>query len=1040
MENEKNEFCMEEIRQDDNFLEHYGTAQRFPYDPHGSGRYREGSGDNPNQHGNGMDFLGRYNDRRKAGIKQTDIANLLGFKSTTQLRAQITIANEENRRNIRTAVKELKKEGMNNTEIARQLGLSGESIVRKYISDMENGVTSRARKTAKNLEDLVKKNKAIDVGEGTQLELGNISEEKLRAALEILKAKGYNTYNIDFPQVTNPKQYTHYRVLADKDVTYDYLKKNYSSIKPVKDYAMIGDGGDSRYKPFEYPASMDKKRLAVRYSDGAVLGGDGKIYANPSTDEKMSGVAKDGLIEVRRGCKDLNFGTGTSYCQARILVDGSHYIKGMAVYSDNLPDGVDVLFNTNKKDGTPILGPKDNTVLKLIKKDDPNNPFGSAIKENGGQSYYPDPKGKYKDGNGNPVSLSLINKRSDEGDWDEWSRELPSQFLSKQNKGLISRQLKLATLDKDNEFDQIEHLTNPTIKKAMLEDFADGCDTAAIHLKAATLPGQRYQVILPLTSITDKEVYAPNFEDGSSVALIRYPHGGTFEIPILKVNNRNKEGIERMSKNPSDAIGINKKVADRLSGADFDGDTVMVIPLHPEKYKVNSTPPLQGLIGFDPTFEYGADKIIEPDESPDHKAHYFRDGVEFKPMRNTQTQMGRISNLITDRTLQNATQDELARAVRHSMVVIDAEKHNLDWKKSETDNRILQLKKKYQSGGASTLISRAKAQVHVPERKDGKWFTKDGNEEVEPLNDKENLFVNKKTAEVIPQSKVRKVMFDPKTGKKLYHETGKILTTVTYKDEDGNSVKVKGYQNKDGDIIYLKKGDKDRNYIKVTNEKVSQKLATQESTQMAETDNAFSLSRGTVQEKYYAEYANHMKALAGKARMEMMMTKDMVYSPSAKKIYLAQYESLKDKILNAQLNAPRERQAQLIASSKIKGLLADNPGLYEDKDRYKKRKNQILANARASVNAKRHPIEITDKEWEAIQAGAISANMLKTIRKFVNKDRLKQLASPRKSNDLTPGKLSRRRSMARLGYTNAEIAEALGVSTSTISKKLNGKE
>lgn len=100
----------------------------------------------------------------------------------------------------------------------------------------------------------------------------------------------------------------------------------------------------------------------------------------------------------------------------------------MAVYSDNMPDGVDVIFNTNKKSGTPT---KD--VLKKI-KDDPDNPFGSLIKEHGGQSYYDDPKGKYTDPvTGKKQSLSLINKRAEEGDWGEWSKTLPSQFLSKQS-------------------------------------------------------------------------------------------------------------------------------------------------------------------------------------------------------------------------------------------------------------------------------------------------------------------------------------------------------------------------------------------------------------------------------------------------------------------------------------------------------------------------------------------------------------------------------------------------------------------------------
>ena len=100
----------------------------------------------------------------------------------------------------------------------------------------------------------------------------------------------------------------------------------------------------------------------------------------------------------------------------------------MAIYSDDLPPGVDVRFNTNKKKGTPTRD-----VLKKISQD-PDNPFGSLIKA-GGQSYFID-----KDGN---RQLSLINKRAEEGDWGDWSDSLPSQFLSKQPQELIQKQLNL---------------------------------------------------------------------------------------------------------------------------------------------------------------------------------------------------------------------------------------------------------------------------------------------------------------------------------------------------------------------------------------------------------------------------------------------------------------------------------------------------------------------------------------------------------------------------------------------------------------------
>lgn len=252
-------------------------------------------------------------------------------------------------------------------------------------------------------------------------------------------------------------------------------------------------------------------------------------------------------------------------------------------------------------------------------------------------------------------------------------------------------------------------------------------------MQAAALPRQKYQVILPLTTIKDNEVYAPNYKDGETVALIRYPHGGTFEIPILKVNNKLAEGKSVLGNTPADAIGINKKNADRLSGADFDGDTVMVIPCNStkSKVKITSTSPLKGLEGFDTKDAYGG--TVKKDA--DGVDHYYRNGKEYKIMRNTQTEMGKVSNLITDMTLKGATQDELARAVRHSMVVIDAEKHKLDYKQSEIDNGIASLKKKYQGNvdsegryheGASTLISRAKSETQVLKRKGSPTINEDG--------------------------------------------------------------------------------------------------------------------------------------------------------------------------------------------------------------------------------------------------------------------------------------------------------------------------
>lgn len=894
----------------EDILMHYGT-------PRHSGRYPWGSGDDPYQHSG--DFLSRIEELKSKGLTETEIAKAMEM-STTQYRAQKSLAKDERRALDVAQAKSLREDGLSLNEIAREMGFANDSSVRSLLNERSEARMNQAKKTAEFLKEQIAEKGMIDVGTGVERELG-ISKEKLKEALAILEAEGYPVYGGRIQQATNPGKHTTLQVVCPPGTEHKEIY-DYDNIHSVKDYISYDDGESFR-KSFVYPESMDSSRLKIRYAE------DG-------------GIDKDGVIEIRRGVEDLSLGE-SHYAQVRILVDGNRYLKGMAVYSDDLPDGVDVVFNTNKKQGTPT-----GDVLKKI-TNDPENPFGSLIKEHGGQSYYDDPNGKYTDPvTGKKQSLSLINKRAEEGDWGEWSDHLPSQFLSKQSMTLINKQLDLATKDKFAEFDEICSLTNPTVKKALLKSFADDCDSAAVHLQAAALPRQKYQVILPVTDMKDDEVYAPNYKNGEKVALIRYPHGGTFEIPILTVNNK-QPTAKRMLDNALDAIGINSKVAERLSGADFDGDTVMVIPTG-GKVKVTSTPPLKGLEGFDPKLEYGGKK----------------EGT-FKPMKNTQTEMGKISNLITDMTLKGATQDELARAVRHSMVVIDAEKHKLDYKQSERDNGISALKKKYQGTvdengryheGAATLISRAKSETSVLKRKGS------------PIIDKE-------------------------TGEQRYKEV--------YEE----------YTDKNGKV----------------------KVRTQASTKMAETKDARTLSSGTPQEEAYADYANNMKSLANRARREMMNTGKIAYSASAKRTYQAEVDSLEAKLNVALKNAPRERQAQILANAAVKAKKQENPDM--TKGEIKKANQQALTAARNSVGAKREPILITDREWEAIQAGAISENRLTQIINNVDTDKLRQRATPRATTTLSSAKVNKIASMNASGYTTAEIAEALGVSASTVSKYLN---
>ena len=890
-------------------LLHYGMPKR-------SGRYPYGSGKNPYQHSG--DFLSRIDELKKEGLTEKQIADSMGL-TTTQFRTQKSLAKDEQRSFDVATAKSLREKGYSLNEIAKKMGYKNDSSVRSLLNEKAEARMNEARKTADLLKQQIDEKGMIDVGTGVERELG-ISKEKLKQALHILELEGYPVYGGGVPQVTNKGQQTNLKVACPpgtkhKDI-YDFDK-----INSVSDYISY-DNGESFRPSFVYPESMNSSRMKIRYAE-------------------EGGIDKDGVIEIRRGVKDLSLGE-SNYAQVRILVDGDRYLKGMAVYSDDLPDGVDVIFNTNKKTGTD---PRD--VMKKI-KDDPNNPFGSAIKEHGGQSYYDDPNGKYTDPvTGKKQSLSLINKRAEEGDWDEWSKKLPAQFLSKQNKDLIKKQLGLASADKVAEYDEICSVTNPTVKKALLKTFADDCDSAAVHLQAAALPRQRYQVILPITSMKDTEVYAPNYENGEKVALVRYPHGGTFEIPILTVNNKQRDA-KKILGNALDAVGINSKVAERLSGADFDGDTVMVIPCN-DKVKITTQPQLKGLEGFDPKTEYP-----------------YREGM--KIMKNTQTEMGKISNLITDMTLKGANPDELAKAVRHSMVVIDAEKHKLDYKQSEIDNHIATLKKRYQGSidddghyheGASTLISRAKSQVSVLKRKGS------------PIIDKE-------------------------TGEVSYNEVYE-----EYTDRNGKT-----------------------------------KIRTQASTKMAETKDAHTLSSGTIVEKLYGDYANKMKSLANQARKEMLSTGKIPYSKEANTKYAQEVSSLNSKLNVALKNAPKERLAQTIANAEIKAKKQANPDM--TKGEIKKESQRALTAARNSVGAHREQIKLTDKEWEAIQAGAISETKLVQILNNADIDDIRQRATPRTRTTLSDAKVNKIKSMNVSGYTTSEIADSIGVSESTIIKYLKG--
>ena len=891
---------------EEDILMHYGVKRR-------SGRYPWGSGDNPYQHGG--DFLARVEELQRLGKTEKQIADELHL-STTDLRMQVRVAKHERRALQADRARSLREDGKTLDEIASILGYANDSSVRALLNENTAANKNKAQATAEILKKELAEKGAIDVGTGVERQLG-VSTGVLQEALFILETEGYNRYGVGVPQVNDPKKRTITPVISVPEIDQREVYQNLDLVKSVGDYHST-DGGESWDKR-EYPASIDSSRVKILYGD-------------------EGGALKDGVIEIRRGVADLDLGD-SHYAQVRILVDGTHYLKGMAMYSDDMPDGADIVFNTNKHTGTPKMD-----VLKKI-QDDPDNPFGALIKANG-QSHYIDADGNEK--------LSAINKLKEEGDWDKMSKNLSSQFLSKQPIQLIKKQLDLTYADAADEFSEICSLNNPTVKRKLLLDFADECDSAAVHLKAAALPRQSTQVILPLNAMKETEIFAPNYRDGEKVVLIRYPHGGTFEIPELTVNNKNPTAVSVLGKNIRDAVGINPKVAERLSGADFDGDQVVVIPTG-GRVKIQSTPALKDLKDFDPKTDYSTDG---------------KTGVRLLAKgAATQRQMGEISNLITDMTLKGATEPEIARAVKHSMVVIDAAKHKLDYRQSEKDNGIAELKKKYQGfddetghhGGASTLLSRRKQDVEVPERQGSG-------------------------------------VIDPLTGKVVYKESGR-----TYVDpRTGKTV--------------------------AATTKVKRILAV---------DDVRSMSSGTLQEEAYADYANKMKDLADKARLEYKATPTLKRSASAAKAFEPEVNRLMAALKVAQLNAPLEREAQRIANARVKAKVQANN--ITDKDEISKIRRAAISDARNSTGAsgKRTRITISDGEWTAIQSGAISDTTLSEILRYAEPKTVRERATPRRTTQLSDARISRIKAMANSGHTNAEIAEALGISTSAVSKYLN---
>lgn len=868
------------------YLEHQGTPHQGSV-PH-SGRYAWGSGKNSYQRATSWsDTVAKY---RKTGLTDTQIATKLGI-TTSEFRARNTIANQTIRLKNQSMIMELHEKGLGPTEISRRTGIP-ESSVRMNLNEQVRHNVNRMESVKNDLKALINENPYLDVGLGSAQQLG-IKENTLKRAVQQLEAEGYHMHKVYVKNATNDDHWVEMKVLT-KESNPDIVREHKHEIVPPNLYK-AGDGTTKLgLRPIEH---IDWKRVSIRY-------------------DEQGGTDKDGVMELRPGVKDLDLG-GSRYAQVRIGVGGTHYLKGMAVYGDpkDFPKGVDVIFNTNKKQGTP----KESVLKKL--KDDPDNPFGAQIKANG--------------------QKGAINKVNEEGDWGTWSKTLSSQFVSKQPPALVKGRIQ-TTYDKlQKEFNEINSLTNPVIKKALMQDFADGLTTKRHNLKLTGFDRMKGQVILPLSGIKANEIYAPNFKNGEKVVLVRYPHGGIFELPELTVNNKLEKGPAKFMKGAKDAVGIDSSVASKLSGADFDGDTVMVIPNNKNGIKTSRS--LKELKNFDTNKYYSTDpKVLK------------RDSKGNWPEK--QRKMGEVSNLITDMTLKGASQSEIARAVKHSMVVIDAEKHNLDYKRSERENDIPALKKKYQEhydvisgkikNGASTLISRSKTEHRTLEY----W---------EKARTPEELAANPKLKPTIKKSKT---------------------------------------------------------------------VSTDHVVEMVK--DAKTLGSGTPIENMYGDYINALGKMRTKANKVVESTPNMTMNKEAKLKYKSQVESLQNKLNLALSNSPRERQAQLIANK----VIAEKRDPNMQKDQLKKLKQQAIAAARVRTGADGASSRITIEpdEWKAIQSGAVSTKMITDIIRFSDSDRLKQLATPKKEDTMSLSTANRAKGMLKNGRTYAEVAEALGVSVSTV--------
>lgn len=885
-----------------------------------SGRYPYGSGENPYQHDPKFGEAWAWREKYKAvkadlssknpNVSQAEIAHAMGLKSTDELRKKLSYNAEVLREARLKSVESMTQDGKSISEIAKRLNAS-ESAIRKDLKAIQESgsslVASNRQTKVQNIVDVLKaeveEKGYIDVGKGSSYEIG-VTETALKSALKQMEEEGYYVHSIFERNLNNPSHYTNILTLTKNPSKQDVWENHLGDIQmlgvktPDGGYSFMGKQG------LHPPKILDASRISIRYGN-------------------QGGEDFDGAIGIRRGAEGLDLGK-SNYAQVRILteLDGGQkaYLKGMVFYTDDIPEGKDVVFFTNKRTGT--------APIDVFKKASENadNPFGATIKEGGQRGY-----------------LNVVNE---EGDWLEWHAGFPAQFLAKQSPRLVKDRLKETLKSHQEEHDIIMKVSNPVVRQELLSQYARGCETKARELRALATAGAGAHVILPSTKIKPNEVYAPNYENGERVALVRYPHGGPFEIADLVVNNRNKAAAAMIGSNAKDAIVLHPTAARKLSGADFDGDTVYVFKNNDGRIKTDPYP--AALKDFDPK-DY---KVPGLSSDPGQTMS--------KECRNIQ--MGVTTNLIHDMTEKGATPSEKVRAVKHSMVVIDAYKHNLDYKKSYVDNGIQELREKYQfrgytkagnpSYGASTIVTRAKNPTYEP-------------------------VFNEKTGEAV----VSKKTGEQAMRKKYTMDVTADAMDLVAKDAKGSAK-----------IIEIE----------------------------------------------YANYANTMKAAQNTAMKEAADIKMPKWNKSLGAKggkYEKEIESLNKKYRDAMANKPRERQAQILTARNYNAI----KDLYDNKEDKKRARIQVENAARKATGSKAYQVQVrfTPKEWEAIEAGAVSASRLKELLRVADMSSVKEMALPNNAKTVSTAMESRIKSMASSGrFTQDDIAKRFGISARTVSRVL----